>query len=91
MTKKKFIVHQWMLTRLGLSGNELVAYAYMYDVSEGGSKKFDGGYLELSEVMNTSVPTVYNTVKKLRDKKLVQFDDIKSIVIDTNTLNCVKR
>lgn len=85
MTKKKFIVHQWMLTRLGLSGNELVAYAYMYDVSEGGQKKFDGGYLELSEVMNTSVPTVYNSVKKLRDKGLVSYEDIKCISIVPKT------
>lgn len=85
MTKKKFIVHQWMLTRLGLSGNELVAYAYMYDVSEGGQKKFDGGYLELSEVMNTSVPTVYNSVKKLRDKGLINYEDIKCISIVPKT------
>jgi Mn-dependent DtxR family transcriptional regulator len=82
MTKKKFLIHSWMLTQLGLSGNELVAYAYMYDVSNGGSKKSEGGYMELSDVMNTTVPTVYNTVKSLRAKGLVNYERVDSISIN---------
>jgi DNA-binding MarR family transcriptional regulator len=74
MTKTKFYVMKWMTSRLGLSGNELVAYAYLYEVTADGTKPYDGGYTELSEVMGTTIPTVYNTLKKLKERGFL-YDD----------------
>lgn len=68
---KNFLVHLWMMKDLGLSGNELVAYAYLYEVTKRGKEVFTGGYAELTSAMNCTIPTVYNTIKKLRDKRLV--------------------
>ena len=69
--KKSFLVETWMTTECRLSGNELVAFAYMWDVTKQGKETFTGGYAELSQVMNTTIPTVYNTIKKLSAKGMV--------------------
>lgn len=66
--KKSFLVEIWMMKDLGLSGNELLMYAYLHDVTKKGKEVFDGGYTELSGAMNMTVPTVYNIIKRLRDK-----------------------
>ena len=71
MCKKSFSVQRWMIKEKGLSGNELVAYAYLYDVTGGGRSDFGGGYRELVDVMNTTIPTVYNIMRKLKDKGLI--------------------
>jgi len=72
--KTKFSILKWMTNRLGLNGNELVAYAYLYEVTADGTKPYDGGYTELSEVMGTTIPTVYNTLKKLKERGFL-YDD----------------
>ena len=71
MCKKSFSIQRWMIKDKGLSGSELVAYAYLYDVTGGGKSEFDGGYREMVEVMNTTAPTVYNIMRKLKEKGLV--------------------
>ena len=74
MCKKSFPIQRWMIKDKGLSGSELVAYAYLYDVTGGGKSEFDGGYREMVEVMNTTIPTVYNTLKKLKERGFL-YDD----------------
>jgi len=74
MKRSKFSVLAWMTASLGLSGNELVAYAYLYEVTADGTKPYDGGYTELSEVMGTTIPTVYNTLKKLKERGFLEDD-----------------
>ena len=71
---KKFEIYDWMMKDMGLSGNELVAFAYLYGATKKGTEVFTGGYVELSSVMNTTIPTAYNTIKKLRDRQLVEPD-----------------
>ena len=60
MCKKDFMVKKWMISELGLSGNELVCFAFLYDATKGGSEEYQGGYKQLTEVMNTTIPTTYN-------------------------------
>lgn len=65
---KKFTVFTWMASELGLSGNQLVMFAYLFDITKRGEEVFKGGYKELTSVLNTTVPTVYNTLAKLEEK-----------------------
>ena len=66
--KKSFLVETWMMKDLGLSGNQLIMYAYLHDVTGKGRNAFTGGYAELSGALTMTVPTVYNIIGKLRDK-----------------------
>ena len=66
--KKSFLVETWMMKDLGLSGNQLIMYVYLHDVTGKGRNAFTGGYAELSGALTMTVPTVYNIIGKLRDK-----------------------
>ena len=72
--KKSFLVETWMMKDLGLSGNQLIMYAYLHDVTEKGVKSFTGGYTELSGALTMSIPTVYNVLDKLREKGYIEPD-----------------
>lgn len=71
MCKKDFMVKKWMISELGLSGNDLVCYAFLYDATKGGSEEYQGGYKQLTEVMNTTIPTTYNVLRRMAEKKLI--------------------
>lgn len=70
--KKSFLVETWMMKDLGLSGNQLIMYAYLHDVTGKGTKSFTGGYTELSGALTMTVPTVYNIIGKLREKGYIE-------------------
>lgn len=71
MCKKDFTVKKWMIAELGLGGNDLVCYAFLYDTTGKGEKEYQGGYKQLTEVMNTTIPTTYNVLRRLAERKLI--------------------
>lgn len=71
---KKFYVYKWMTAKMGLSGNGLVMFAYLWDATKQGSEVFTGGYRELSAVVCTTVPTVYNTMRTLQERGFIEID-----------------
>mgnify|MGYP002514924937 FL=1 len=74
------MVKKWMISELGLSGNDLVAYAFLYDATGKGENEYQGGYKQLTEVMNTTIPTTYNVLKHMAEKGLIT-------VVDGSTLS----
>lgn len=65
------MIKKWMISEMGLSGNDLVCYAFLYDATKAGSEEYDGGYKQLTEVMNTTIPTTYNVLKRMAEKGLI--------------------
>lgn len=74
---KKFLIENWMTADLGLSGNELVAFAFMWSESKQGVEEYDGGYTELAAAMGVTIPTTYNVLRKLADKGMVEFGGVR--------------
>lgn len=64
-------LHGWMINRLKLGGNELLAYALIYGFSQAEGCKFTGSYKYMSEWMGCCEKTAINTIDKLVEKKLV--------------------
>ena len=86
MTKKSFLIYDFM-TAAGLSGNELVAYAFLYDATEEGKKKYEGGQDEIARNIGVTIPTVYNVLNKMEDHGLIIRDDgMKTGAIKVNRL-----
>lgn len=61
----------WMVTRLGLSGHELMLYALIHGYSQNGESVFDGSLTYAQEWLQTSRQTVINTIKSLLEKNLI--------------------
>lgn len=68
MVFKNFIVENWMVTGLGLSGNELVLFAILWKASKRGASEVVCDYTNISAAMGVTIPTMYNAAKKLTDK-----------------------
>lgn len=81
MCKKDFMVKKWMISELGLSGNDLVAYAFLYEATGKGENEYQGGYKQLTEVMNTTIPTTYNVLKRMAEKGLITIVDGSTLSI----------
>ena len=71
---KKFFIYDWMTNEMGLSGNALVMYAYLYEVTKHGELEYTGGHGELAAIMCTTIPTVYNTMKKLEERNFIKVE-----------------
>lgn len=79
-----FVIHGWMLNTLGLSGNELMAYAIIYGFSQDESSEFCGSRSYLSNFMNVSLRTVDNVLMSLQNKGLIAK---KTTVVSGVTVN----
>lgn len=70
---ENFIVIQgWMISELGLKGNELLIYAIIYGFSQDEETLFKGGLQYLTDWTNSSKPTVLNALKNLLDKGFIE-------------------
>lgn len=70
---ENFIVIQgWMISELGLKGNELLIYAIIYGFSQDEETLFKGGLQYLMDWTNSSKPTVLNALKNLLDKGFIE-------------------
>ena len=68
---KKIEIKSFMTADLGLSGNELVLYGICWKLSGEGKESFALDYSEVSAAMGTTIPTMYNCVKKLAERGYV--------------------
>lgn len=66
-----FKIESFMIERLGLSGNDLVLYAYLYDVTKGGERMYEGNHRDLVSVLNCTIPTVYKVLANLEVNGLI--------------------
>ena len=62
----------WMITRLGLSGTELLCYAIIYGFSQDEESFFMGSLKYLQNWLNVSQPTVIKALKDLQEKGYIQ-------------------
>ena len=73
VTDNNFIVIQgWMITQLGLKGNELIIYATIYGFSQATGQVYTGSHQYLADWINSTKQTVINTLKSLISKGYLQ-------------------
>lgn len=65
------VIQGWMLTELGLKGNELLVYAIIYGYSQDGASEFSGSLKYLAEWTGACKNTIINTLAALEGKGLV--------------------
>lgn len=70
-----YIVFRWMRTALGLSGNELNAFALVYSYSQDGQGCYYGSLAATAELLGVSVRTANYTLKNLAEKGLLIKED----------------
>lgn len=80
-TKKGFTVLSWMVTEKGLSGNELVCFAFLYEETQQGQSHYHGGYEGIANAIGVTFPTAYNVLKKMKVKGLVDYNAVSDIMI----------
>lgn len=68
-------IQGWMISDLGLKGNELLIYAIIYGFSQDGESKFTGSRQYLADWTNTTVKNVQNILNNLVDKGLLIKDE----------------
>lgn len=64
-------IQGWMLTKLNLKGNELLAYAVIYGFSQTDGAKYTGSKKYLAEWCGCSMSTIDRTLNSLVDKGLI--------------------
>lgn len=70
---ENFIAIQgFMVKELGLTGNELIAYALIYGFSQDSESEFKGGLNYVAEWLNCSKTTAFNLLNKLADDGFIK-------------------
>lgn len=64
-------IQGWMVTDLGLKGNELLIYAIIYGFSQDGESEFNGSASYLAEWTNSTKRGIFKSLKKLVEKNLI--------------------
>lgn len=67
----KIIIEDFMTT-IGLNGNALVLFAILWAESKHGEQTLADDYQHYADAMCVTVPTYYNTMKKLMERGLVK-------------------
>lgn len=67
----KIIIEDFMTT-IGLNGNALVLFAILWAESKHGEQTLVDDYQHYADAMCVTVPTYYNTMKKLMERGLVK-------------------
>ncbi len=84
-----FVVHGWMINRLGLKGTELQLYAIIYGFSQTEGQQFHGGLQYLADWTNVAKRNVLVRLQSLVDKGLLVKTDIFSNGVKTCEYRCV--
>lgn len=71
-----FVVHGWMINRLGLKGNELQVYAIIYGFSQTEGTEFSGNLQYLADWTNATRRTALNSLQGLVEKGLLIKEDV---------------
>lgn len=64
-------IQGWMVTDLGLKGNELLIYAIIYGFTQDGEHKFKGSLNYLASWTNSTKQGIIKALKKLIEKNLI--------------------
>lgn len=64
-------IQGWMITELGLSGNELLCYALIYGFCQDGQNVFSGSSTYISEWLNISKRATLDLLKRLVEKNMI--------------------
>ena len=64
-------IQGWMVTELGLKGNELLVFAVIYGFSQDGVSKYSGGLRYLAEWTNSTKQGILKNLKSLEKKGLI--------------------
>lgn len=72
-----YVIHGWMLNELDISGAELQVYAILYGYSQDGESWFKGSATYLSEWTGRSKRSIYDILKKLTEKELIEKKEIE--------------
>ena len=77
--ERGFMVLDWMVSRLGLKGNQLLCYAFLRRVTEDGAKPYLGGYNGVAAAIGCTVPTAYGVLMNLKEMKLLDYDKVSEL------------
>ena len=97
MDRDNYIVIQgWMVTELGLKGNELLVYALIYGFSQTKGQVFNGSLQYLADWTNSTKQGVLKNLKSLVEKGLVEkketiLNGVKSCEYYSTKFNGVKQ
>ena len=67
----KYLVIPIFVFRIGLTGNEAILYAFVYNWISNGDKRFYFTNEQLAELFNISETSISNILKSLKSKKLI--------------------
>lgn len=62
------VIQGWMITRLGLKGNELMIYAVIYGFTQNGETEFVGSMKYLADWTNSTIESVRKCINSLINK-----------------------
>ena len=82
ISKNYIQIQGWMVSKLELSGNQLLTFALIYGFSQDGESKFTGSLKYLSTWLNSTKPTAMKALKCLVNKNL--------LIKNSNSINGVK-
>ena len=86
------LVYGWMVTELGLKGNELFLYAIIYGFSQDGETEFSGSLRYMQEWLGVnSKATVQNTLEKLMARGLIKKRTVVEKGVTRNFCSAVGR
>ena len=71
MRDNYIVVKGWMISELGLTGNELLVYAVIYGYSQDGENEYFGSLAKLSELLRLDRRTIMRVLQRLCDEGLV--------------------
>jgi hypothetical protein len=65
------VIQGWMVTKLGLKGNELLIYALIYGFSQTRDQWFTGTHQYLADWTNSTIRSVINNINELIEKEYI--------------------
>lgn len=69
------VIQGFMIKELNLKGTELLVYAIIYGFSQDDKSKFTGSWNYLASWCNTTRQSIYNALKKLQEKELIEKEE----------------
>lgn len=84
-----FVVHGWMINKLGLKGSELQLFAIIYGFSQAEGQNFHGGLQYLSDWTNIAKRNVIARLQSLVDKGLLVKTDVYTNGVKSCEYRCV--
>lgn len=72
MNNRYIVVQAWMMSALGLSGNDLLAYAMIYGYSQDGQGSYWGSIKHTAEALNISPRAAADVLRRLEERGVIE-------------------